>query len=120
MRKLIAFCLLSNVFVGFSQGNLQFNQVITRAGSTQGNLSLGTVPIGKVWKIEARSTDINQILTYINGFRYDYIFGNNAGLVMNDQPIWLKAGDVLSISTNPGCCIDRDYFFSIIEFNIVQ
>jgi len=62
----LSFCLFFGTL--FSQGNLQFNQVITYTGTFQGNLSLGTVPNGKVWKIEARLTDINQINTFINGF----------------------------------------------------
>jgi hypothetical protein len=113
----LSFCLFFGTF--FSQGNLQFNQVITYTGTFQGSLSLGTVPNGKVWKIEARSTDINQIYTFINGFRYDFIYGSSAGLVMNNQPMWLKTGDILSITSQPSCCINRDYFFSILEFNIV-
>ncbi len=113
--------LLSTLFVGvsakgFAQGNLQFNQVLTFAGSGQGGITLGTVPINKVWKLEAHT--MSSINMYINGYLYNFLFGNSAGLVYNDKPLWLKGGDVLSISTDPACCVNREYVFSILEFNI--
>lgn len=120
MKHLFTLSILFLLAISNAQGNLQFNQVITYTGTFQGSLVLGTVPNGKVWKIEARSIDINQIYTFINGFRYDFVFGlGNLGLVINDQPMWLKANDILSIQSQPACCVNRDYFFSILEFNIV-
>lgn len=120
MKHLFTLCLLLLIGTSFSQGNLQFNQVLTFAGSAPGGsvLTIGTVPVGKVWKIEARSMDIGQFTLRINGFQYDYIYGvGNTGLVTCDLPIWLKANDVISI--NVPCCVARNYFYSIIEFNIV-
>ena len=75
MKHLITLTFLFFLSISNAQGNLQFNQVITYTGTFQGSLVLGTVPNGKVWKIEARSIDINQIYTFINGFRYDFIYG---------------------------------------------
>ena len=111
--QLILSCALSTSL--FGQGNLQFNQVLTFTGSATGNITLDTVPVNKVWKIEAHSSDINQILININDFRYDYNYNGS----MNTSPIWLKAGDILSLTTSPFCCNSRHYFFSILEFNII-
>jgi hypothetical protein len=110
--QLILSCALSTSL--FGQGNLQFNQVLTFTGSATGNITLDTVPVNKVWKIEAHSSDINQILININGFRYDYNYNGS----MNTSPIWLKTGDVLSLTTSPPGP-NRHYFFSILEFNII-
>ena len=120
MKNLFTLCLLLFIGTFFSQGNLQFNQVLTFAGSAPGGavFTIGTVPVGKVWKIEARSMDINSFTLRINGFQYDYIYVvGNTGVVTCDLPIWLKANDVISI--NVPCCAARNYFYSIIEFNIV-
>ncbi len=109
------FLLLASL--GFGQGNLQFNQVLTFAGMApwDGIISLGTVPSNKVWKIEAHT--ISEITIYINGYTYNFLIGNAGGLVMNEKPIWLKAGDIVALQA--ACCSPKSYFFSIVEFNIV-
>ena len=114
MKIFLVIVLFFGVSTSFTQGNLQFNQVLTFTGSAAGNFTLDTVPVSKVWKIEAHSSDINQILINVNGYRYDYNYGGS----MNTAPIWLKAGDVLSLTTSPPGQ-SRHYFFSILEFNII-
>ncbi len=54
--KFIAFFFLAICFYFNSlsaQGTLQFNQVLLLQTSQSGSVLLGTVPAGKVWKIEA-------------------------------------------------------------------
>jgi len=115
MKKSIVILLFFIAFGAKAQGNLQFNQVITKSqilscGQTSTTL---TVPVGKVWKIEYYS--------------YDSFYINNINLSFNssaddNRPIWLKAGDSIYYkntfpSTN---CIAVNFLLSIIEFNITQ
>ena len=122
MRKLIAFCFLFNAYLGFSQGNLQYNQI--KLVSTA-----ETVPAGKVWKIESVTYNapipymgqsgagadvckitINSIDQIVRGFSFQY----NGGAAVWEQsyPIWLPSGTTLAISTGVN-------FISVIEFNII-
>jgi hypothetical protein len=116
------FCVVLNSFLGFSQGNLQFNQV--KLVST-----VETVPIDKVWKVES--------VTYSSGLPYlgsssagagawvikinsinqivkSYNSQSNGGIGVSDSsfPIWLPAGSTLEASTGVN-------FISVIEFNII-
>jgi hypothetical protein len=120
---ILSFFLFSFSFL-FSQGNLQFNQVITYGGNLNaGSISTNngsftysspayTVPSGKVWKIE-NVMSYNSIIMIVNNL----IAGSVGSGIGPISTLWLKAGDVLrfansSISTN-------SYFFSGIEFNII-
>ena len=116
-------------FVCFSQGNLQFNQVIRVNNTAQ------TVPSGKVWKVETymqSNTYSSEYIEYpscnfsdrqhpflINSKPYYQINGSpghgSSGIMMavgNLFPLWLKAGEIVQ-TTCP------DNFLSIIEYNIV-
>jgi hypothetical protein len=110
LTALFTFLSLSS----FSQGNLQFNQVIT-VGATD-----MTVPTGKVWKVESYQqqqvgvslsgaisgcSDLSRPRPYfIDGNSYHHI--NVAGWgatnvpvsANNEFPIWLKAGQVIKTS----------------------
>ncbi|MDP4867136.1 MAG: hypothetical protein NWQ47_08305 [Crocinitomicaceae bacterium] len=117
---ILSFFLLPFSFL-FSQGNLQFNQVVSGAGilGNNGVSTILTVPADKVWKIES-----------VNGWADS---GSRTGLTINNVstlissatfPIWLKAGDTfrLTVFTNPGTGYaygPLNYYYSIIEFNIV-
>jgi hypothetical protein len=112
----------------FSQGNLQFNQVVIVNDQVQ------TVPAGKVWKVESYQqqqvsistsfpttgcTDLNRPRPYfIDNIQYHNIEGighgntSFASTAKNNFPIWLKAGQTLKTSC-PGDIL------SVIEFNIV-
>jgi hypothetical protein len=112
----------------YSQGNLQFNQVII------GSTSDLTVPVGKVWKIESyqqQQVGVSQsgVISgcsdlsrprpfFIDGISYHNIKfagygGSNVPVsAANEFPIWLKTGQVVKTS----CSGD---FLSIIEFNII-
>lgn len=110
MKKLI---LITGFILAFtqmkSQGNLQFNQVLTFSeyiymGSSQDMV----VPQGKVWKVE----DYTRDFLHFNGVR---ISDNTTNLGV----IWLKSGDVLNYNTSycNGCSVK--YIVSIIEFNVI-
>lgn len=118
------FLLISLSFT--AQGNLQFNQVVTLTGTTIIDpFTLATVPAGKVWKIEHSSA-----ARAGSPARISYVCNNVSSPISLPQtnwatyklqvngPIWLKAGDAIKFTyssvSNP-----TDYFFSIIEFNIV-
>jgi hypothetical protein len=130
---IIIFLLLSlNLF---SQGNLQFNQVIIR-DFTVNNLgtpssaicspSTISVPAGKVWKIEQASVYID---TYTNststGVTYSLFVGNSlvSRNVTSLTPLWLPEGTyTIKIVTDTfGNPYSNSYKASInaIEFNII-
>ena len=102
----------------FSQGNLQFNQVINMSynynflnyGQKQ-TVGSVTVPVGKVWKIESaipfNYSGTSQFL--VNNFTVLY---NNP----NNQPIWLKSVDNCRFTLSSTL---SSYSISIIEFNVV-
>jgi hypothetical protein len=122
-----------------TQGNLQFNQVLTFSGgltaspNSTTNSSIQTVPIGKVWKIESVGGGyISPTLgsSYMgakvnNGLSIFRLVGsslNNSGVDKNICPIWLRSGDNMSIeyyNSNSGNAQSTSYVISIIEFNII-
>jgi hypothetical protein len=109
--------LLSILFIALgakAQGNLQFNQVITGGASLAplATSSTLTVPINKVWKIEAINGSYTNGLLKINTIEVTTTVCN--------FPFWLKAGDTFSFR-NSGCstCGTQNFHYSIIEFNII-
>ena len=126
MKKsiLIVIGLLFYVY-SFSQGNLQFNQVLSYA-QLHGLSSCGsnvcswtgptyTVPTGKVWKIEH----------FAQGGQYPASLLVNSSFEINSvngSPVWLKAGDQIQlrrVCTTANCASGGSYLLSIIEFNVV-
>lgn len=128
MRILLFVLTYTVVGLFHTQGNLQFNQIVT-----VGTTSL-TVPAGKVWKVESYTeSEVTFNSNYssgcvnsnyhrplvINNNNY-YFFGNMATASSganyittgNKLPIWLKPGDQIRTV----CSSD---FASVIEFNIV-
>lgn len=107
MRHFLTFSLLLFFGTCFCQGNLQFNQVLTYGGilCASCNNPIGSVPVGKVWKIESQmgSTHLN-----INNINFNTF--------TPQVPIWLKAGDVVIMN---GFSSTQSWFLSIIEFNLV-
>ncbi len=105
-----------------AQGNLQFNQVRTYGGTITAGYcwteqgTVYTVPNGKVWKIENFSSINNDgsFRLMINGVVYDDLV---------NSPIWLKETDtfafVVSCNNGIGQSTTRNWFCSIIEFNII-
>ena len=109
--------------LGFSQGNLQFNQV--KLVST-----IETVPAGKVWKVtnylptpngnyQFAQIGLAEYLININGVAMNLgrraYYNSSYGLmdeVRHSGDIWLAAGTTLSVFQNIA-------HLSVFEFNIV-
>jgi hypothetical protein len=104
MKHLITLSFLFFLAISNAQGNLQFNQVLTYGGTlcASCNQPIGTVPAGKVWKVESKG-----------GSTVPTVNGNP--VTSNSYPFWLKAGDVIGHYTGSA----QGWFISIIEFNIV-
>jgi hypothetical protein len=112
MKYIFSFLLLLALSKMNAQ-NLQFSQVLTFGiTATANNTPLAIVPENKVWKIEYARLESGGALEANN-----YVIATLATQGLNHFPIWLKAGDVLTVngSTNSA----PKYFISIIEFNIV-
>jgi hypothetical protein len=127
MKIALLFSLICLSFGLYAQGNLQFNQVKLVT-------TVETVPVGKVWKVEAvlgqrsasGTTTFHQTHdVLINGVTVNFTqdlsiaratgsgstFGASAEGV-STVPFWLPAGASLAISNNVS-------FISVIEYNIV-
>ena len=139
----LSFCLFFGTF--FSQGNLQFNQVIlwnlnsSTVNCTSNTPPVGTqacsclitstitVPQGKVWKIEAVSVpDISTMWAlYIGNFMLFCMQSYNGGEIFHQDinfPIWLPSGTYNYKAFLQQC--DGNSTFpgssaSIIEFNVI-
>jgi hypothetical protein len=106
-------------FVSSSQGNLQFNQVLTYTSQIpkSGFGSTYTVPNGKVWKIESISADGPAKMS-INGNGVPFYF-NATTPSRGVFPFWLKSGDNIYLYDFGGGVGSYGVFISIIEFNII-
>ena len=100
--------------LGFSQGNLQFNQVLNLSFSAGG--ANFAVPPGKVWKIETVS--LSSYSSYFSlSVAGQSVFLKNThsgyGPVFESFPFWVAGGqNVFMSGLNSGVA-------SIIEFNVV-
>jgi hypothetical protein len=116
---IIVFLLLSLRL--FSQGNLQFNQVLL-LNATANNTSQWTVPAGKTWKIETMGSYSSTMYVYLNNsMAFEYIgdFNNNFGAYYrgSDAPaLWIPSGTVLGHSSSNASAFR---YFSVLEFNII-
>jgi hypothetical protein len=148
MKKIFTLAILLFSMASYAQGNLQFNQVLTYSGTLNcGQASpTWTVPAGKVWKIEYRSTVIGNPnydnsqgvvgpygpLFSLNGIKVSDTHGPSSSIPNNSwgltsdvkQPMWLKSGDQIQFSLNGfnGECSDYkkyNYAISILEYNII-
>ena len=119
---LFAFFILGSLN---AQGNLQFNQVVTLTGTLTTSPVVGTVPAGKVWKIEHSASERNGYAANIsfvcnNVASYPY-FGSTPNAPTQGHvrgPIWLKSGDYIQL-INSSVTYPSNYFFSIVEFNVI-
>ena len=100
--------------LGFSQGNLQFNQVLNLSFSAGG--ANFAVPPGKVWKIETVS--LSSYSSYFSlSVAGQSVFLKNThtgyGPVFESFPFWVAGGqNVFMSGLNSGVA-------SVIEFNVV-
>jgi hypothetical protein len=109
---------------------LQFSRVVTLAGNniTTSPYNIGTVPAGKVWKIEHMGgyrggSSAASFVFYIDGVQTAdiYNYGLTSYYYPNQYPkgvIWLKAGDEIRIINSNGTNTSN-YFISVIEFSVV-
>jgi hypothetical protein len=107
---------------GKAQANLQFNQVLMLTSTASSDNSLGTVPAGKVWKLESvgggTTSDVSIRINGVNGGMFNNNYGGYSGIYYNSchLPIWFPAGTQLGFGGNNGTSL---FWFSIIEFNVV-
>jgi len=111
--------------IGFSQANLQFNQVLLLAAGG-GTL---TVPDGKVWKMTsgtAQGQSLNSARPFyitINGTQNHFVFrsqdGNGQPTTSSNTtfPFWLPAGATVDI---PAVSAGGFRTVSVIEFNVIE
>ena len=116
MKKLFFSFLLLLATATFSQGNLQFNQVIMFDLPASGTVNI-TVPVGKVWKIESVGNGGSSPYTMLRNAAVQNIaqFGAATGTSSTPLPFWLPTGftgSFLANSINRTC-------ISILEFNVV-
>jgi hypothetical protein len=106
MKKiLIIACLFLSINL-FSQGNLQFSQVLLFS-SNNGYGNQVTVPAGKVWKIESFFISNNVSLQIIiNNIPYN--------VTTQSFPFWVPSGTTFNMFVSSGSVT-----VSIIEFNVV-
>lgn len=116
--KYIFTLILAMVFFKMDAQNLQFSQVLTLTGQVNvidQSFLIGTVPQGKVWKIESLNDfGSTSLLFEINGVR---ITSGNSSYPAH-FPIWLKSDDALYCYKS-GAGVQPKYFVSIIEFTLV-
>jgi hypothetical protein len=118
----------------FSQGNLQFDKILTYTGYLgnppyhASNISpTWTVPTGKVWKIESLTTPGAEVVGgAVNGNYAGFYFYLN-GIAIEKSgtsqrpplPIWLKTNDAIFFSSYSSLGAGVGYYISILEFNII-
>jgi hypothetical protein len=99
----------------YSQGNLQFNQVLNIEFASTGSTAV-TVPAGKVWKLEnCMLTSINNYACMVfNGTTYYLRQHNTSSSAWDNFPFWFGSGK--TVTFGGGC---SPGIVSIIEFNVV-
>jgi hypothetical protein len=122
--------MLHGFFAMGQTTSLQFSQVLTFAGNsiTTSPYTIGTVPAGKVWKVEHmagyRSGGyLPSFVFFVNGVQSYDVYGTTVSnyFYPNQYPkgvIWLKAGDEIRILYGSGS-YPANYFISVIEFSVV-
>ena len=107
------FVLLFSTF-GFSQGNLQFNQVLNLSFTGGGSNYL--IPVGKVWKLEnVGMSSYASFFTLSVAGQQVFLKNTHTSYTteFNSFPYWINGGQNVGFSgTHSGVV-------SIIEFNVV-
>lgn len=110
MKNLLVIIAITFSSVSFSQGNLQFNQVLILDATPAGNAV--TVPPGKVWKIESVALSNNNAYFQIQWGGVNHFVLNNSSPYAN-LPFWLPSNENISFVANVNSKV------SIIEFNVI-
>lgn len=127
MKSIFLITGLLLAFLSTKAQGMQFSQVllplVTLNGATGSTASIGTVPAGKVWKLENYTTNDNYcVVMRLNGNTTNLIMPysptSNSG-VMNGQSFWFPAGTQLALyrTCNNSPTI-ANYYFSILEFTV--
>jgi len=114
MRNVCFICCIFLYLNGFSQGNLQLNQVLNLSFTSNGNNY--SVPAGKVWKIEGVGLrSYSSFFSVSVAGQQVFLKNTNTGYgpVFDSFPYWINGGqNVFFSGLNSGVA-------SILEFNIV-
>ena len=110
MKHLLISCFLLLSLNSFSQGNLQFNQVLIIDATVAGNAV--TIPAGKVWKIESVAMVSNNSYFQIQWGDANYFVINTSSGYSN-LPFWLPSNTTVTFIASSATKV------SIIEFNVV-
>ncbi len=110
MKTLLAILFIFITSSSFSQGNLQFNQVLLLDASTAGTAF--NVPAGKVWKIENVACSVNPGYVLLQQGAVSFWLSNTS-TGYNHLPFWLPSGASFSFVGSAASKV------SIIEFNVV-
>jgi hypothetical protein len=115
-RKAVLFSLFFLFsLMSYSQGNLQFNQVLN-IEFTGASTTSYTVPAGKIWKLEnclLTSVNFYACMVY-NGTTYYLRQHNTSSSSWDNFPFWFGSGK--TVTFGGGCSAGM---ISIIEFNVV-
>ena len=120
MKKIFVILFVFVATATYAQGNLQMNQVLLLNSTLVSNTNLGTVPSGKIWKVESFGISYlasqGGVHLMLNGIEGGLLSPTSFQSDIVKCPIWLPAGTQLGFENNgAGAMI----WFSIIEFNIV-
>jgi hypothetical protein len=123
MKFIFSLFLIFGVSQLWSQGNLQFNQILNLEVTCCSPTSY-TVPAGKVWKIES-AVSANQYypvrITNMNGRSLNGHICKDAnssyGVFPIVLPFWVAPSTVIQFNT--GSNNGEKGYVSIIEFNII-
>ncbi len=122
MRTFFLLLFIGSISFVNAQG-LEFSRVVILKGElpTTAVTIIGTVPAGKVWKVEAVAMEYN-IRWLANNGQIElnstgdeaFIFADNTDEKLVN-PVWLPEGETIELKRNSST---DGYFFSIIEFTV--
>lgn len=110
-----------------AQTGLQFSQVrlieVPMPSGVGVTGTVGTVPAGKVWKLEnVQTANYNVYLYYtvLNGGTTQYFMPSPSdNHAMNTSAVWYPAGTSIAVKRSVGYTSADNLVFSILEFTVV-
>ena len=114
----------------FAQNNLEFERVYNLQGAVAETTTedIATVPAGKIWKIEAMVLDANLFWRSTNNAIIAGSGQNNISVtaaftssgIAYQNIVWLSEGESIKLNNSSSSPGTGRYWFSILEFNVVQ